>query len=958
MKKKASILKITLITLLILLLLSMISAYPLFLLSKKMVNDYFGEWGDKLVNLEKRGLLSKEFGAGWQDVLTDEAMALEVARITKNDSLTSNDNEIKVVDGIVLADYPSLSIIEKLRAVRTYSSSIEIVDRNDKFIANIRTDHQRAKISEFPQTLITALLAAEDGSFKENTIGFDYESFVRAFVRAAVQSAISFKKVTPKGTSTITQQVAKLFISKLDEQGMRYVNRNVDRKVRELRLAVALRKMYTPDDILEVYLNHCVTSDNGMIGYKDIAKGLFGKNLNQLTDAQCIYLSRMVKWGRNVPSKIIRQCKIDMPRMGKALGWDTQKQASIISDIEKLTFSKPRRFQGNNGPLVDLANEYWLKTLKNNGSSHDQLTSMDLINPNSLIRKKGNLKIKLHIDLQLQKILEQLVNSRGYGPDTTILDEIRVGKDEEIITRSSKPKDTLHAHKVLLDPIDFNEPGSAFITSLNPGDSAIVNIQYKKTGINQYRKTTTYFVRRPVVVNGQYFAYSIIDSKTGLLLAYYSKDRLGSKLACLLKNRTPNGSSLAKPIMNALNFDMGNFKPYERWTDVVPVTDDVPWKRSIHSDRGKPVGVSFVNSAVKGQKYIVHNHGHIFEGCQYIFDLLSTSNNILGVETMYRMNRKLFNYQGEIEPESFALVQFLSRIGAFSKIKDSLALSSITGVRVYKELAKIVGVNTDSVMAYGKLTPLSDSLYSIALGTLEMSLYEQMHLFNSLYNNDIIENPSAHPSLVIDCILLNGDTVQLNDTIRRFHPFADMNNIRPSLLGMHKRLVSNRGDNLIDYDIAYSADPSNSSNSSTEFSPDVFTISEPLSNFAKSGTTDDVIKPFNVSSSSKKRTNYGLWNAVIRVDFARFKGFGDPQISDITVSCIGECNTQYTGMRDGKTLHKFVTQGLLRMAGIKAPNGFYSQYEKYLKNISSQNGNCDNQFSNGIDNASLDNRGD
>ena len=58
---------------------------------------------------------------------------------------------------------------------------------------------------------------------------------------------------------------------------MRRVSRSVDR-VRELRLAVTMRKLYSPDCILEVYLNHCVTSDYGMIGYKDIARASSGRN--------------------------------------------------------------------------------------------------------------------------------------------------------------------------------------------------------------------------------------------------------------------------------------------------------------------------------------------------------------------------------------------------------------------------------------------------------------------------------------------------------------------------------------------------------------------------------------------------------------------------------------------------------------------------------------------------------
>ncbi|MGD9200419.1 MAG: hypothetical protein PVI26_02550, partial [Chitinispirillia bacterium] len=116
------------------------------------------------------------------------------------------------------------------------------------------------------------------------------------------------------------------------------------------------------------------------------------------------------------------------------------------------------------------------------------------------------------------------------------------------------------------------------------------------------------------------------------------------------------------------------------------------------------------------------------------------------------------------------------------------------------------------------------------------------------------------------------------------------------------------------------------------FDENKFLIPGTLSNFAKSGTTDDVLLPFNVDVTSKKRTNYGLWNAVVRVDLSKFEGDSlSEDIRDITLACIGECNYKYTGPRDGKTLHKYVSIALLKHAGIKSPNGFYNQYDRYLK---------------------------
>ncbi|MDO5576965.1 MAG: transglycosylase domain-containing protein, partial [Fibrobacter sp.] len=598
--------------------------YPGYLLAEYAFNRYFEHWGNKLVELEKQGRLSKQFGAGWQDVLVDRAMSMEASRImnAEGDSVVAEDDDtVQVIDGIVLADYPSLSIIDQLRQVKEYSNVIEIVDRKGRPLSRIKTDHSRATIDEFPPTLVTALLAAEDGEFKNNNLGFEFKSFARAASTSMLKTVFTFKKSSPKGTSTITQQVAKLFISRLNEFGMRQVSHSVDRKVRELRIAVALRKLYSADDILEVYMNHCVTSDYGMIGFKDMAKGLFNKELDELTDAECVYLARMVKWGRNIKSKIVRQCNVDMPRMASALGWDENRQREVLEEIAMLQFEKPRVFQGEYGPLVDLANEFWLLTLKKKGFTPKQLEQMNIIDPNSLIRKKGNLRIQLTIDLPLQQMLQGLVDARGYGQDTTIIDEVRIGSSGKTVVSEKTMVDTIRAVRVLKKPIDYSEPGNAYITSLNPGDTVIVNIRYKKTGKNEFRRSCFYYVKRPVIVNGQYFSYGIMDSKTGELLAYYSKDRLGSRLACLLRNSVPNGSSTAKPILNALNYDLGIFKPYSKWTDTVDVYD-VPWAREIVYKNNKKVSVMFKNSAVRGRGYPVQNHNQVFDGCHYVFEHL------------------------------------------------------------------------------------------------------------------------------------------------------------------------------------------------------------------------------------------------------------------------------------------------------------------------------------------------
>ncbi len=909
-----------------------VAIYPAYLITKHFFNWYFNAWGAKLVALEQRGLLSKEFGAAWQDVLAGEAMNEKAGSVITQEADTGGG--VLIVDGIPVKDYPSLSIVARLNEVHAYSNTITVTDRRGRRIATIRTDHTRAKIEEFPQTLLTALIAAEDSRFYENELGFEFDSFVRAIVRAVFRSIASFSLSTPRGTSTITQQVAKLFVSYLDESGHRRVSKSVDRKMHELRLSAALRKMYSADEILEVYMNHCIASDYGLIGVKDIALGLLNKDLDELTDAECVYIARMVKWGRNIHSKIARQCRIDMPRMAEALGWDDAYTRQVIAEIDSLTFVKPKQIQTDYGHLVDLANEFWLLYLKQkNGGDEAYLKTMDIVDPNSLIRKKGNLTIKLSIDLPLQDFLQKLVNSRGFGPDTIIYTDVRIGSYGEDITKNTSPEDSLRVISIIDTTTQFSEPNAEFSITLEKGDTLVTNIRYKKKSKGVWRRSIYYYTRRLMEVDGQYFSYCILDSRTGKLLAYYSKDKIGSRLNCLLRNPVPNGSSTAKPILNALNFDLGIFPPYAKWSDSLPVTGDVPWAREIIRRGGKPYEVVFKYSAVRGKGYRMHNHDHVFEGCRYIFDHLATSNNIFGVESIYRLNRKLFDPTGRILPDAYPFAQFLYRLNALERIKKKFKTKTVTGVRLYKELARIVGVDVDTMIAYGKKMAVSDSLYSVALGTLEMTLYEQAHMFNMLYNNDLIQQPAEHPCLVIDSININGTGVNMaeRDVVKRYHPFSDVNRLRPTYLGLHKRLTSNRWDGLNDYDIPYSADSSFSPLSDLVYSEDVFTIDEPLSNYAKSGTTDDILRPFNVDVTSKKRTNYGLWNAVIRIDLSRLSGDSIPDIRDVTIACIGECNKKYTGSRDGKTLHKYVSRDLLKNAGEKHPGGFFSQYEQYLK---------------------------
>jgi len=918
--------------LLSLLIIILVSPFILYYGGQQFSWWYADRWADKLIKLDEENLLSTQFGAAWQDIVYDERYREQMGIINGEETAV----EVPIVKGVPVEDYPAISVIERLNSIDEYSNEILIIDRNELEIARIQTDHRRVSFDSVPQTLILSIIAAEDGNFFENDHGFEYYSFVRAAVTSVLETVKTGERHSPRGTSTVTQQVGKMLVSQLDSKGQRYVSRSIDRKLRELRLAAALRKKYTAEEIMEVYLNHCVTSSYGLIGVADVSEGLFHKPIGDVSDAEAVYIARMVKWGVNVPEKIKRQCHIDMPRIQERMEWSNGYRDSVLAEIDSLTFETPRMVATEQGHLVDLANIYWLKFLEAQGYSEDEQREVDLLDPSSLIRKKGDLTIQLTIDLPLQNFLTEQIAERGFI-DSTIITDIRIGSAADTITgeipTTTPPR---WQARVLTEAEQFSDPGATYYTVIDSGDTVYTNISYDRgrSGRDlpegQYRKVYRFYHRSEVYTE-QYYSYGILDSKTGELRAYRSRDRIGSGCAGLFYRPVPNGSSTIKPILYTLMYDLGIFDAHEKWDDRDEVLDSLPWQRTMtFSSADSSRGTSYFQNTNNGRPYRVKNHGNLLEGEQFVYDQLTRSNNILAVEALYRLNGVVFDENGNLNRDYFQIGQLFTRLGIYDKMRLQFPGEEITGVRVIKEIARIVGADVDSVSSMGNRYALPDDQYSVALGTMEMPLLQQAHLFNMLYDNTLIENPADHISLYVKTITVNKKRYEMDtlDQIVRYTPLGvhgNKTNLRPTQLGLFWRLRETG------YDIPITEYTGREVDDTAAAALATFTRSGVLSNFAKSGTTDDIRRPFSYDRiTNAPKTNYCLWNGVVRVDMAKFTESDTVDIADLTVACIGEGSPQMTGGRDGKSQHKFITRNLLRTAGTPVSNGFYTQYKAQL----------------------------
>lgn len=150
-----------------------------------------------------------------------------------------------------------------------YPLSSHIYDRNGKLLYEIFREQNRTPVSlkELPPYVYQATIAIEDKDFYHHG-GI---SVVSGIIRAVKDTII---KKNLQGGSTITQQLVK--------SALLTPERTIQRKIKEIILAIWTEQLYTKDQILEMYLNQ-VPYGGSSYGIEEAAEVYFGKHANELT---------------------------------------------------------------------------------------------------------------------------------------------------------------------------------------------------------------------------------------------------------------------------------------------------------------------------------------------------------------------------------------------------------------------------------------------------------------------------------------------------------------------------------------------------------------------------------------------------------------------------------------------------------------------------------------------------
>lgn len=175
----------------------------------------------------------------------------------------------------ISADLPSLEQMARQRP----NLATEIYDRQNRLIARLFLENRTwVGLEQISLWMQKATVAAEDGTFYDHR-GIDFSSILRAFWVNVTHGR------TRQGASTITQQLARnLFLSQ---------ERTIERKAKEAILALRLERLYTKDQILEMYLN-TIYFGHGTWGIAAASQTYFAKKPHQLSVAESTLLAGLI----------------------------------------------------------------------------------------------------------------------------------------------------------------------------------------------------------------------------------------------------------------------------------------------------------------------------------------------------------------------------------------------------------------------------------------------------------------------------------------------------------------------------------------------------------------------------------------------------------------------------------------------------------------------------------------
>ena len=288
----------------------------------------------------------------------------------------------------LVSDLPPVAALEKVEP----PTISKVYDINGYVIYEFYEERRLpVSLKRVPKELVEAFLSMEDRRFRSHW-GVDIFRTAKAMLINLRAGRIR------QGASTITQQLARnLFLT---------LERTWVRKLKEAFLAVQIERIYSKDEILELYLNQ-INFGHGLYGVEAASELYFGKSVEDLTLAESCMLAAMPKSPTryspyNNPEALTRRMELVLNAMienGKITPEEARKARETPVQI------RPRGLRPNEAP-------YFLEEIRQEVQARFGAESL----------YRDGLQIYTTLDLDLQRIaaqsmedwLEALEDEYGY----------------------------------------------------------------------------------------------------------------------------------------------------------------------------------------------------------------------------------------------------------------------------------------------------------------------------------------------------------------------------------------------------------------------------------------------------------------------------------------------------------------------------------------------------------------
>ena len=268
----------------------------------------------------------------------------------------------------------SVSIPDPNAYVNSQATIIQYSNGDE--IGRIGTQNRQIlPIAQIPINMRNAVLAAEDRKFYSNQ-AFSVTGIARALINNLKSGSLN-----GEGGSTITQQYAKTaFLTS---------SRTIERKIKELVIAMKLENALSKDQIFENYLN-TIYFGRGSYGVQTASQQYFNRNVDQLNLSQTAVIASILRSPGYYDPSLSEENGVRLEKRFQYVidgmleqGWITQEQA----DKAKFPTVAPRVTSGSlSGPKGHVISQVQ-RDLGRLGFSEEQLLEGGLIIRTTLVQK-------------------------------------------------------------------------------------------------------------------------------------------------------------------------------------------------------------------------------------------------------------------------------------------------------------------------------------------------------------------------------------------------------------------------------------------------------------------------------------------------------------------------------------------------------------------------------------------